>query len=175
MDAIKRYWTSLDQAARRALKRALIVPFIIGAVLLAATLAIYYAVVVTPPSAADDHTSYFGMLQAVMAALVLTAIYTYFLVYKAHAAIKENLFAHPADGYPTRETWSRTDGFILAIALLGITSLPEIAFGVFTAMVIPMEFELSSLSGLLWPVIGLILGPYAAKRYIPLRQDAAGN
>ena len=32
MDAIKRYWTALDQASRRALRRAFIIPLVIGTV-----------------------------------------------------------------------------------------------------------------------------------------------
>lgn len=52
---------------------------------------------------------------------MIAGIYSYFLIYKAHKAIKENLFAHPADGRPTPETWSRKDGVILALAFALLT------------------------------------------------------
>lgn len=52
---------------------------------------------------------------------MIAGIYSYFLINKAHKAIKENLFAHPADGRPTPETWSRKDGVILALAFALLT------------------------------------------------------
>lgn len=45
MDAIKRYWTALDQASRRALRRAFIIPLVIGTVLIIAAAALYMATV----------------------------------------------------------------------------------------------------------------------------------
>ncbi len=128
MDAIKRYWTALDQASRRALRRAFIIPLVIGTVLIIAAAALYMATVGNIETSADLARE-FGMLQALMAATVIAGIYSYFLVYKAHKAIKENLFAHPADGRPTPETWNRKDGVILALALLGVVSIPGAVVG----------------------------------------------
>lgn len=95
MDAIKRYWTALDQASRRALRRAFIIPLVIGTVLIIAAAALYMATVGNIETSADLARE-FGMLQALMAATVIAGIYSYFLIYKAHKAIKENLFAHRA-------------------------------------------------------------------------------
>lgn len=100
MVAIKRYWTALDQASRRALRRAFIIPLVIGTVLIVAAAALCMATVDDIETSAELARE-FGMLQALMAATVIAGIYSYFLIYKAHKAIKENLFAHPADGRPT--------------------------------------------------------------------------
>ena len=110
------------------------------------------------------------MLQALMAATVIAGIYSYFLIYKAHKAIKENLFAHPADGRPTPETWSRKDGVILALALLGVVSIPCAVVGLVAMAALPIDLEPSNFTPLIWPIIGLALGPYAAKRFIPVEQ-----
>lgn len=169
MGAIKRYWTALDQASRRALKRAFIIPLIIGAILLAAIIALYMAMM-TDSAISADHARYFGMLQTLMAATVIAGIYSYFLIYRAHKAIKENLFAHPADGRPAPETWSRKDGAILALALLGTTSIPGTVIGLVSTLALPVDLGPSSFTPLIWPIIGLALGPYAAKRYIPVEQ-----
>lgn len=169
MNAIKRYWTALDQASRRALKRAFIIPLIIGTVLIIAAAALYMETVGDTETSADLARK-FGMLQALMAATVIAGIYSYFLIYKAHKAIKENLFAHPADGRPTPETWNRKDGAILALALLGIVSVPGAVVGLAAMIALPVDLGPSNFTPLIWPIIGLVLGPYAAKRYIPVEQ-----
>ena len=111
MDAIKRYWTALDQASRRALRRAFIIPLVIGAVLIIAAAALCMATVDGIETSADLARE-LGMLQALMAATVIAGIYSYFLVYKAHKAIKENLFAHARDPEPQRRRYpsSRPSG-----------------------------------------------------------------
>ncbi len=169
MDAIKRYWTALDQTSRHALRRAFIIPLVIGTVMIVAAAALYMATVDDIETSADLARE-FGMLQALMAATVIAGIYSYFLIYKAHKAIKENLFAHPADGRPTPETWSRKDGVILALALLGVVSIPGAVAGLVAMAALPIDLEPSSFTPLIWPIIGLALGPYAAKRFIPVEQ-----
>lgn len=101
---------------------------------------------------------------------MIAGIYSYFLIYKTHKAIKENLFAHPADGRPTPETWSRKDGVILALALLGVVSIPGAVIGLVAMAALPIDLEPSNFTPLIWPIIGLALGPYAAKRFIPVGQ-----
>lgn len=170
MNAINRYWNALDDASRKAVKKASFAGLILGIVLIAAMLVVYFDVLFLG-TMGDSAPTQFALLPAFFVAAIAIAIYQYVLVYRAHKAIKANLFAHPAPGRRTPETWSGTDGLILALALMGVTCIPSAIAGVATDLIL-MAFghaqNASLLSNFLWPIVGLLLAPIAAKRSIPL-------
>lgn len=170
MTIIKRYWNALDEASRKALKKAAFLALGMGLALLLVMFLVYFDVFFLG-TMGDAAPTQFALMPAFMLGAIAIAIYSYVLAYRAHRAIKENLFAHPTPGLRTRETWTHADGFLLALALIGITSIPSAAAGLI------MDFFLSSsplyepnspASALFWPIVGLVLAPIAAKRYIPL-------
>ncbi len=167
---IKRYWNALDEASRKALKKAVFLALGMGLALLLVMFLVYFDVFFLG-TMGDAAPTQFALMPAFMFGAIAIAIYGYVLVYRAHKAIKENLFAHPTPGSRTRETWTHADGFLLALALIGIVSIPSAVAGLI------MDFFLSSsplyepnspASALFWPIVGLVLAPIAAKRYIPL-------
>lgn len=169
MTIIKRYWNALDEASRKALKKAALLVLGMGLALLLVMFLVYFDVFFLG-TMGDAAPTQFALMPAFMLGAIAIAIYGYVLVYRAHKAIKENLFAHPTPGSRTRETWTHADGFLLALALIGIVSIPSAVAGLI------MDFFLSSppyepnspASALFWPIVGLVLAPIAAKRYIPL-------
>lgn len=170
MDVVKRYWNALDDASRRAIKKASFAGLALGLVLIAAMCIVYFDVMFLG-TMSDFAATQFALLPAFFVAAIAVCIYAYVLVYRAHKAIKANLFAHPAPGRRTPSTWTGMDGLILAIALIGITCIPSAIAGVVTDLIL-MAFghaqNASLMSNFFWPAVGLLLTPIAAKRSIPL-------
>lgn len=176
MDALKRYWNALDDTSRKAVKKASFAGLALGVVLIAAMLIVYFDMLFLG-TVGDFAPTRFALLPAFFIAAIAIGIYQYVLVYRAHKAIKANLFSHPTPGRRTPETWTGTDGLVLALALMGITCIPSAIAGVTTDLVL-MAFghaqNASLLSNFLWPIVGLLLTPIAAKRSIPLPPEIDG-
>ena len=170
MDIFKRYWEAMDETSRKAIKKATFTALAMNLALLTAYLIVYFDVLFLGKTG-DSAALQLALWPAFMLGIAAIAIYQCVLVFRAHKAIKENLFAHPAPGFRARETWTHVDGLILALALIGLTSIPSVLAGfVIDGPMIPSPaYEPTfSLSSLIQPIIGLVLAPVAAKRYIPL-------
>lgn len=137
MTIIKRYWNALDEASRKALKKAAFLALGMGLALLLVMFLVYFDVFFLG-TMGDAAPTQLALMPAFMLGAIAIAIYGYVLVYRAHKAIKENLFAHPTPGSRARETWTHADGFLLALALIGIVSTPSAAAGLI------LDFFLSS-------------------------------
>lgn len=173
MDMAKRYWNALDSTSRRAVKKASFAGLALGLALMAAMFIVYFDVLFLG-TVGDSAALQFALTPAFFVAAIVLGIYQYVLVYRAHKAIKANLFAHPGPGRRTPATWTGMDGLILALALIGITCIPSAIAGVFTDLVLTALGHApnsSLLSNFFWPVVGLLLMPTAAKRSIPLPSE----
>lgn len=170
MGIFKRYWKAMDEASRKGIKKAAFTALAMNLALLTAYFIVYFDVLFLEKTG-DSAALQLALWPAFILGIAAIAIYQCVLVFRAHKAIKENLFAHPAPGFRTRETWTHVDGLILALALIGLTSIPSVLAGfVIDGLMIPSPtYEPTfSLSSLIQPIIGLALAPVAAKRYIPL-------
>ena len=169
MDVIKRYWKALDTASHKAIKKAAFTALAMNLVLMAAYFIVYFDVLFLG-RIGDSAALQLALWPAFMVGIGAIAVYGVVLVFRAHKAIKENLFAHPAPGFRTRESWTHVDGAILLFALLGLTSIPDTIAGFALDLLLGSYpfYESSTAPGaLLWTAICLIFVPIAAKRYIP--------
>lgn len=173
MKTIKRYWAALDDASHKAIKKAAFLGPLLGLALLAVYLILFYKELFQG-TLGDDAALKLVLLPLLIIAAAALSLYSCVLIFRAHKAIKKNLFAHPENAPRTSNTWTHADGLILALALIGITSIPASILGF--AMNIVFKSTVfyepnSAVSLLAWPIIGLALAPVAAKRSIPLPPD----
>ena len=163
MDAIKRYWT-VDQASRRALRRAFIIPLVIGTVLIIAAAALYMATVDDIETSANLARE-LGMLQALMAATVIARSTVLLGLQGAQShqgessSLTQRRTPHARDLEPAKMALS------LALALLGVVSIPGAVVGLVAMAALPIDLEPSNFTPSCSAHHRPGARPYAAKRY----------
>ncbi|MDM8301207.1 hypothetical protein [Collinsella tanakaei] len=167
MDTIKRYWHALGDAPRKAIIKCFRVELIFTVVCYVMLAAVWLWMRslegAEPGLWVLDAFGYIGVL---FIFLLVYVVYSYVLIFRAHRAIKTWLFELNAPGYPTADTWSRKDGWLLGCALIGGIGLP---FNIASLPGLSIMDSFTTLPGtMLWIVLGIVLPPFAARRFIPL-------
>ena len=168
MDAVKRYWHALGEAPRAAIRKCLRFEIILSVVV--TIICLIAACIAFDAIRREDMLGAFQAVGFMFLILVVSlgfVIYGYVLVYRAHRAVKQWLFSLNAPGYPTEETWSAKDTWLLAVALVGFTGLLPNLIGIITDIALGQWS--TSLPGMaIWVIIGIVTTPIAARRFIPL-------
>lgn len=167
MRNLSQYWHALGDKPKAAIRKTTV--FLLAFAIVLTILEVILVLVVGSFAASGNTQGALGTLGGMYLTLFIAfagVIYGYVLVYRAHKAAKEWLFSLNAPGYPTRETWTQGNGWLLGITLLAMTGVPA------SIVFIPSELLLNSWDTLpgtvLWLVLGIVLPPIAAKRFVPV-------
>lgn len=171
MDTLKRYWNALGDDARKPLKRVVILNIVLSVLVSLVTILLFGDLIFGGHINGDTFLQRWTIMGFLLLTSLAFLIYSYYLIYRAHKAIKALLFSKPAPGRKTPETWTGGDGFFLAVSLFGVTSIPQLPMLLLLGILLPNVTPIG-ISDFLWPAIGIFLAPVAAKRYIPLDDGA---
>ena len=167
MSEFMQRWHALGEAPRIAILRCIKFELIVSAIMAIAAAGWYwYAVFVLGD---DDISGWFralGLASLLIIVAIIVTVCAYVLIYRAHRTVKQWLFSLQAPGYPSEQTWTSKEGWLLGLALLGGTALiPNVLFGVYYLLV--GEWS-SAIGTYIWAILGIVLPPIAARRFIPL-------
>lgn len=163
---IKQSWASLGKDTRFKIKRMMIVNGV--------GLSAFIALNIVAALIFQDYPQlliFLAMGGDLIFGIAVVALY-YWTVVQAHRAVKAEYFARafPGEGDAERSHWTRGQGALLAVALLGLGAFIPNVLGLVLSL-LTGELDASSIGGIIWIVIPCVTVPICCRRYVLSTSD----
>ena len=163
LDLFKRSWAELDDVSRRRIIQAVAFPLALTAVALAYGVLLALGTDPLKPVKDAGYGLYFTV-----GFIAFFMVGTYGLIYRAHHAIRDRYLKimYPKSKNPVRRHWDGDQGWILALALIGLLGLPANILGLIVTAFMG-SFQISSiLAPIGWAVMGFMFAPRCCHLFI---------